>query len=771
MPLAVSVAWHEPLILGGLRMNDARVGGTRTEAQTMNLDYDAQSGHVFAILRWGSTTAASTWTMNISTDGGDTWAESYSYANATGLIDVDCAVVDDYVYVAYVAGAAPDEARIRRCLTSTGAVDGGYGYHVVFDAGANTVEEVALATNADDYDNRVYYAIIQSDDVLRYAFDSASDGTTFAEESPSGANAEFGLDMTWDHHRGECSEFLYVSYAGNDGDVHVLGHSEAGWTDWAVEPGAGSFRRTAISAYADAVICAFEYPYNLGPGIRYRISYDCGDTWMQGSLAVPDGATTFGYFEPDVDARDGHGTAIIYQAEAGEFDPMYYRTRAGFAPGAWSDPALFCDHDVYTGSETALAHLPPLAGEPFAHGALYLSLDPDFRTPYFDRPSAAGAACDDATPPIVSIDAPTALACACNLVDITGSVDDPDGAYAGDRLEIRRRGTSTWTVVESATGARSGVLYTWNTTGLPQDYYSLRVVGENECGSTASDAAFVYVSTGFDELELRSPVDGDVYGGWVCFDGTAWTQSCFAEYTASFRPTGGANWYPVDPNYPAYTTTVINDPLAVWDTAVLGLPDGVYDVRLAGETDCGDTSGATIKVTLDNTPPTARLDTPISCAVFAAGARIAFYGEIYDKNLDEWTLAVIGGPYAEWHTLAGPNTANTNGLLFTWDTSGLPDCAYTLRLRAFDRAAVDGDAGQHVADDVAVILLGDWTTGDLNCDGVVNFSDIDPFVLAITDPPAYAAAYPDCDPLLADCDQDGAVNFGDIEYFVALLVE
>ena len=60
--------------------------------------------------------------------------------------------------------------------------------------------------------------------------------------------------------------------------------------------------------------------------------------------------------------------------------------------------------------------------------------------------------------------------------------------------------------------------------------------------------------------------------------------------------------------------------------------------------------------------------------------------------------------------------------------------------------------------------------GDLNCDGVVNAFDIDPFVLALTDPAGYAAAFPDCDIMLADCNGDGVVNAFDIDPFVALLV-
>ena len=58
---------------------------------------------------------------------------------------------------------------------------------------------------------------------------------------------------------------------------------------------------------------------------------------------------------------------------------------------------------------------------------------------------------------------------------------------------------------------------------------------------------------------------------------------------------------------------------------------------------------------------------------------------------------------------------------------------------------------------------------DLNCDGYVSFADIDTFVLALTDPDAYARQYPGCPILNADCNADGIVNFGDIDPFVALL--
>jgi hypothetical protein len=59
--------------------------------------------------------------------------------------------------------------------------------------------------------------------------------------------------------------------------------------------------------------------------------------------------------------------------------------------------------------------------------------------------------------------------------------------------------------------------------------------------------------------------------------------------------------------------------------------------------------------------------------------------------------------------------------------------------------------------------------GDLNCDGTVGFGDINPFVLALTNPAGYATAYPNCNIMNGDINQDGTVGFGDINPFVALL--
>lgn len=60
--------------------------------------------------------------------------------------------------------------------------------------------------------------------------------------------------------------------------------------------------------------------------------------------------------------------------------------------------------------------------------------------------------------------------------------------------------------------------------------------------------------------------------------------------------------------------------------------------------------------------------------------------------------------------------------------------------------------------------------GDMNCDGAINGFDIDPFLLAMTDPGSFGTTYPGCDITNADFTGDGNVNGLDVEPFVNVLL-
>jgi hypothetical protein len=59
--------------------------------------------------------------------------------------------------------------------------------------------------------------------------------------------------------------------------------------------------------------------------------------------------------------------------------------------------------------------------------------------------------------------------------------------------------------------------------------------------------------------------------------------------------------------------------------------------------------------------------------------------------------------------------------------------------------------------------------GDANCDGVIDAFDIDPFVLALTNLPAWQAQYCDGDIYTVDINGDTKVDAFDIDPFVECL--
>ena len=92
----------------------------------------------------------------------------------------------------------------------------------------------------------------------------------------------------------------------------------------------------------------------------------------------------------------------------------------------------------------------------------------------------------------------------------------------------------------------------------------------------------------------------------------------------------------------------------------------------------------------------------------------------------------------------------------------------------FELLGTDGPVTNIAIDDVAFLNGGaaehPGLVGDLNCDGTVGFSDINPFVLFLSNPSAWQTTYTGCPATNGDINGDGSYpSFQDINPFVALL--
>jgi hypothetical protein len=328
----------------------------------------------------------------------------------------------------------------------------------------------------------------------------------------------------------------------------------------------------------------------------------------------------------------------------------------------------------------------------------------------------------DNSPPIVGISSPGPFECVCNPTQIIGTVNDPESGFGSWTLDYAANPAGPWTTISSGnTAVVNGPLGTWNTTALTQGNYFLRLTAENGVGLTNSITTVVFVDKQFDTLDFRSPGNGAVLAGKICPDGTAWDR-CFKQYTIGYRPAGGGQYTPIDPGNPTYGSTVINDPLGVWDTITAGVPDGKYDIRLTGTDICGNTEKAVHTVIVDNTPPVAEITSPVNCT-YHCGV-IDIFGTALDANMAGWSLQYTGGSTNNWVTIATGTNSISNGLIASWDTTLLENCAYTIRLIVTDEASINCTPFRHQSTYQVSINVGAYADCDTSTGpGVLDIFD------------------------------------------------
>ena len=227
-----------------------------------------------------------------------------------------------------------------------------------------------------------------------------------------------------------------------------------------------------------------------------------------------------------------------------------------------------------------------------------------------------------------------------------------------------------------------------------------------------------------------------------------------------------------------------------WDSYVAGertpvtsdistLQSGAYSKLAISDATGGDTDSHRY---VSPTPSSGRESTHIFEFIIDEDAAeiddIGVLWEGYADNCTQVELYVWDYVAEEWgdgQGLLGQNrfmdnwAGNVDGVLsahITEDFARYIDASGEMTFLVYAERPADETFHDYMSLTVSTMNL---VPGDLDCDGLVNSFDIDPFVLALSDPAGYAAAYPDCYLLNGDCNEDGLVNSFDIDAFVALL--
>jgi len=113
-----------------------------------------------------------------------------------------------------------------------------------------------------------------------------------------------------------------------------------------------------------------------------------------------------------------------------------------------------------------------------------------------------------------------------------------------------------------------------------------------------------------------------------------------------------------------------------WNTSSSDYPDATYIIELSASDKASNPAERTITVTVDNTPPTAKIDAPSEGAFLRRTVIIEITGE--DANLDKVELKINDLENKTWLT------GGTH--VYIWNTKTYSDDTYRITLTVYDKA-------------------------------------------------------------------------------------
>ena len=345
--IALGITWKRPPAVS--KYNTSQIG-TADYGTNPDLDWHTGTGNLFIKMTRFQT--ASSWHVYFSNDNGRTWSEEFSFFTKFAVQhNVSGIVSGDFYYVTYPS-TNQRAAVIRRFSTSTGAPDASFGSNEVFSDPAETVDLLELGSNRVD---RLYLFSILSDGALKYYWTDDDGGTgslPWAEVDTGVTDANNYLDVSFaeDHITGY---FLYAVYRGGQGQLSVFRQGNFSNSTTLIDQDLYS-SVARISAYRNFVMVVYDHSQGGTPKVKYKISYDSGDTWTSGM--IDDGSSGDAYY-PDVTLRRGGGIVVSY-SRIDNGVSVFLKTRDYPSGSAWSSPVAVTDNQRQLYKESEVEFLP-----------------------------------------------------------------------------------------------------------------------------------------------------------------------------------------------------------------------------------------------------------------------------------------------------------------------------------------------------------------------------------------------------------------------------
>ena len=386
----IGISWRTPIPAPASDWGiDVQIS-TRDSVFVLAMDHHNSNDNLFAVLGFTGDGMGSRLSINISTNGGANWSETFTLGGyAFVMNDIDGCCVGDKFYIAYTGGlpANPNAMAWLRCFKATN------GQQDTFPNGSNSfkvlevteITDVEISSNHDQYDNRLYFSCIEAGGVTHFFWNNLTTVTWYGL-AMNITDALQGYDMNWNLYFTNYA--LIISYITDANQVKIYGWDGTTFTNLTTY-GINStyyYYTTSCGGHDDTLFCAFNYhdTYHL---VRYLIQYGSG-TWYYGHV----GTTSENNYAPDITLRGAGGIHCVYRGPSPAMDG-YYRWRP--YSGGWSAHIQYSDNNVTGNIRPEIEYVG--SG---AYGILYRTPmgSPYYGICYFDRSDAAVAESPAKTP-------------------------------------------------------------------------------------------------------------------------------------------------------------------------------------------------------------------------------------------------------------------------------------------------------------------------------------------------------------------------------------
>jgi hypothetical protein len=370
--MCLGISWRKPIETQGPKWGtDVQVTNSLYATSKVELVKAVGNNNLFVLAYGaGDTQWNYSWWVYMSTNGGLSWSETYSWGAAYCFYTADAAEFSNgYVYITYGSGT---DVRVRRVDENTGLVDNGFGYKVVYTT-ADTVLEANIEPNRYN-GSQLYVSSIDRSGALRYAFSDAQ-GSTWTSADPSISDAAGGLDMDYGYMNG-AQHLLWLSYLNTANKLCAAARTSGAWELHTNLDGVyGAYPSTAIAMRGDTVLVASTRQVSGNEMyVIYYITYDDGNNWY-GNAPV---GTTDSTNHPDVTPRGDQGWQMAYiEYHTSGPEHIGYTTRT-YSSGTWSTPVFLSEHDAFRWCRPSIDYL----GTANAYGVVYID---DAFISWFDR--------------------------------------------------------------------------------------------------------------------------------------------------------------------------------------------------------------------------------------------------------------------------------------------------------------------------------------------------------------------------------------------------